>query len=349
MRQAGSYVGPDKLRFDFTHGAPLSDEDRRWVEDRVNAMVLENQPVRALTTTLDEAKNLGAMALFGEKYGDVVRMVEVGAGDWSRELCGGTHVRSHRRDRRLQAHPGDLVSAANVRRIEAVTGPIGIELLRKHDRELHDAAVALRTQPDAVAEVAAAAVAKRRELEKQLASGATAAVEAKPAEIIEIDGIRAVFEIREVAEPEGPARPGRSPEERARRPRGRRARRARRRPRLAARGRDAGRDRARREGRRGRQGRRGGRRRRRWRARQHGPGGRQGPGQAAGRARGRARRDRARARRLSIRERCYRDRARPRERVVAFEGRRARLRFRPLRRGGERPHAGRSPRRASRS
>ena len=197
--KAGSYVGPDKLRFDFTHGAPLSDEDRRWVEDRVNAMVLENQPVRALTTTLDEAKNLGAMALFGEKYGDVVRMVEVGAGDWSRELCGGTHVRSTAEIGVFKLTQ-ETSSAANVRRIEAVTGPIGIELLRKHDRELHDAAVALRTQPDAVAEVAAAAVSKRRELE-QLASGATAAVEAKPAEIIEIDGIRAVFEIREVPNP----------------------------------------------------------------------------------------------------------------------------------------------------
>ena len=200
VRQAGSYVGPDKLRFDFTHGSPLSDEDRRWVEDRVNEMVLENQPVRALTTTLDEAKNLGAMALFGEKYGDVVRMVEVGAGDWSRELCGGTHVRSTAEIGVFKITQ-ETSSAANVRRIEAVTGPLGVQLLRKHDRVLHDAAVALRTQPDAVADVAAAAVAKRRELEKQLASGATAAVQAKPAEIIEIDGIRAVFEIREVPNP----------------------------------------------------------------------------------------------------------------------------------------------------
>ena len=94
VHQAGSYVGHDKLRFDFTHGAPLSDEDRAWVEDRVNEQVLANDPVRALTTTLDEAKALGAMALFGEKYGDVVRMVEIGDGRWSRELCGGTHVRS---------------------------------------------------------------------------------------------------------------------------------------------------------------------------------------------------------------------------------------------------------------
>src|SRR3954447_1052329 len=198
VRQAGSYVGPDKLRFDFTHGAPLSDEDRRWVEDRVNAMVLANQPVRALTTTLDEAKALGAMALFGEKYGDVVRMVEVGGGDWSRELCGGTHVRSTAEIGVFKITQ-ETSSAANVRRIEAITGPLGIELLRKHDRELTAAAVALRTQPDAVADVAAAAVKKRRELEKQLESGAT--VDAKPAEIIEIDGIRAVFEIREVPNP----------------------------------------------------------------------------------------------------------------------------------------------------
>ncbi|MDA0165979.1 alanine--tRNA ligase [Solirubrobacter ginsenosidimutans] len=201
VHQAGSYVGPDKLRFDFTHGSPLSEEDRAWVEDRVNAMVLENQPVRALTTTLDEAKSLGAMALFGEKYGDVVRMVEVGGGDWSRELCGGTHVRATAEIGVFKITQ-ETSSAANVRRIEAVTGPLGIGLLRKHDRVLHDAAIALRTQPDAVADVAAAAVKKRRELEKQLESGATAAaVAAAPTEIVDIDGIRAVFEIRNVPNP----------------------------------------------------------------------------------------------------------------------------------------------------
>jgi len=200
VRQAGSYVGPDKLRFDFTHGAPLSDEDRQWVEDRVNAQILENQPVRAITTSLEEAKRLGAMALFGEKYGDVVRMVEVGAGDWSRELCGGTHVRSTAEIGVFKITQ-ETSSAANVRRIEAVTGPVAVDLLRKHDRVLHDAAVTLRTQPDAVADVAAALVKKRRELEKQLAAGATAAVEAKPAEVVDIDGVRAVFEIREVPNP----------------------------------------------------------------------------------------------------------------------------------------------------
>ena len=257
-------------------------------------MILANQPVRALTTTLDEAKNLGAMALFGEKYGDVVRMVEVGGGDWSRELCGGTHVRTTAEIGVFKITQ-ETSSAANVRRIEAITGPLGIELLRKHDRVLHDAAVALRTQPDAVADVAAAAVKKRRELEKQLESGATAAVEAKPAEIIDIDGIRAVFEIRDVPNPKALPDLADRLEERARRPCGRRPRRPRRGPRVAARRGHAGRDRARREGGRGRQGRGGGGRRRRWRARQHGPGRRQGPGQAAGRARRGARGDRARA------------------------------------------------------
>ena len=92
VRQAGSYVGPDKLRFDFTHAGGLTPEELSEVEDTVNSWILESYPVRALTTTLDEARRLGAMALFGEKYGDVVRMVEVGDGSFSRELCGGTHV-----------------------------------------------------------------------------------------------------------------------------------------------------------------------------------------------------------------------------------------------------------------
>jgi alanyl-tRNA synthetase len=203
VRQAGSYVGPDKLRFDFTHGAPLTPEEVAAVEDRVNAWVLANAPVRALTTTLDEARALGAMALFGEKYGDVVRMVEVGDGRWSRELCGGTHVRATAEIGVFKITQ-ETSSAANVRRIEAVTGPVAVQLLRKHDRLLHDAAVALRTQPDAVPEVAADRERKRRELEKQLRSGGgPAAGEATLSDdaIVTIDGVRAVFEIREVPDP----------------------------------------------------------------------------------------------------------------------------------------------------
>ena len=127
MRQAGSYVGPDKLRFDFSHGHALSAEELRDVEDRVNEWIARNDPVRPITTTLDEARRLGAMALFGEKYGDVVRMVEIGEGDYSRELCGGTHVRSTAEIGLLRIL-SETSSSANVRRIEAVTGPAAVEL-----------------------------------------------------------------------------------------------------------------------------------------------------------------------------------------------------------------------------
>jgi alanyl-tRNA synthetase len=165
VRQAGSYVGPDKLRFDFTHGSALTPEELRDIVEQVNAWVLENDPVRALTTSLEEAKRLGAMALFGEKYGEVVRMVEVGDGDFSRELCGGTHVRS-------TAEIGAFVvthessSAANVRRIEALTGPAAIARLRHHDELLLTAADALRTQPEGVVEAIADLQRERKELLK---------------------------------------------------------------------------------------------------------------------------------------------------------------------------------------
>ena len=127
VRQAGSYVGPDKLRFDFTHGGGLSTDELRAIEDDVNTWILESHPVRALETTLDEAKALGAMALFNEKYGEIVRMVEVGDGSFSRELCGGTHVRSTS-EIGLFRLLNETSSAANVRRIEAITGPEAVAL-----------------------------------------------------------------------------------------------------------------------------------------------------------------------------------------------------------------------------
>ncbi|HEX3432756.1 MAG TPA: alanine--tRNA ligase [Solirubrobacteraceae bacterium] len=177
IRQAGSYVGPDKLRFDFSHGQGLSDEELRDVEDRVNEWIARNDPVRAISTTLDEARKLGAMALFGEKYGDVVRMVEVGDGDYSRELCGGTHVRST-----AEIGPFRIVaetsSSANVRRIEALTGPEAVRLLREHDRVLGEVAAALRTRPQDAAEVVRTRESERRELEKALKAGGAGAAAA---------------------------------------------------------------------------------------------------------------------------------------------------------------------------
>jgi alanyl-tRNA synthetase len=173
VRQAGSYVGPDKLRFDFSHGQALSAEELRDVEDRVNEWIARNDRVHALTTTLDEAKSLGAMALFGEKYGEVVRMVEVGEGEYSRELCGGTHVRSTAEIGAFRILH-ETSSSANVRRIEAVTGPVAVELLREHDRLLRDVAAELRTRPQDAPQALATLLQDRKRLEKELKQGGTA-------------------------------------------------------------------------------------------------------------------------------------------------------------------------------
>ena len=246
MRQAGSYVGPDKLRFDFTHGAPLSDEDRAWVEDRVNEQILANDPVRALTTTLDEAKQLGAMALFGEKYGDVVRMVEIGDGSWSRELCGGTHVRSTAEIGVFKITT-ETSSAANVRRIEAVTGPVAVDdaapprpaAARRGGRAAHRAR-----------ERRGGRGRRARRSAAQLLKGAAGG---RAGRRQGLRGGRARRRARRVRaarprRPEGAARPRGPDEEPARRPRRRRARRGRRGQGEPARGGDARRGRARREG-----------------------------------------------------------------------------------------------------
>ena len=134
-RQAGSAVRPDKLRFDFTHGEALTPGEREEIERRVNEKVFENLPVRAYVTTLGEARNLGAMMLFGEKYGDEVRVVEVDG--YSRELCGGTHVRST-----AEIGPFVILSegsvGSGVRRIEAVTAGQAWALLRARSEELDE-------------------------------------------------------------------------------------------------------------------------------------------------------------------------------------------------------------------
>ena len=191
VRQAGSYVGPDKLRFDFTHGHSLTPEERRDVEDQVNTWILENSPVRAIQTTLDEAKSLGAMALFGEKYGDVVRMVEVGDGSYSRELCGGTHVRATA-EIGLFRITQEASSAANVRRIEAVTGPEAVALLRRHDELLGEAAHLLRTTPDDVPDKLSDLQAKAKAAAKGAASGGGAVVDVESllGEAEAVDGAR---------------------------------------------------------------------------------------------------------------------------------------------------------------
>jgi alanyl-tRNA synthetase len=135
VRQAGSAVRPDKLRFDFTHAQALTPQERRRVEEIVNERIFENRPVRALLMPLEEARTLGAMMLFGEKYGDVVRLVEVDG--YSRELCGGTHVRTT-----AEIGPFVILSegsvGSGVRRIEAVTSGEAFAYLRSRVREVED-------------------------------------------------------------------------------------------------------------------------------------------------------------------------------------------------------------------
>ena len=135
VHQAGSAVRPDKLRFDFSHPQALSPEERTAVERRVNEAVFQNHPVRTFVVPIDEARTLGATMLFGEKYGDEVRVVEVDG--VSRELCGGTHVRST-----AEIGPFVILSEGSVgsgsRRIEAVTAGEAFALLRARADEAEE-------------------------------------------------------------------------------------------------------------------------------------------------------------------------------------------------------------------
>ncbi len=179
VRQAGSAVRPDKLRFDFTHGAPLSREELRDIGDRVNQWIKESHWVRALEMSRMEAERLGAMALFGEKYGDWVRVIEVEG--VSRELCGGTHLLNTAGIGIFAtAHEGS--SAANVRRIEALTGPAAIDWFRSRSRALSEVGRIVGSEQDPVA--GARRLAERvAELEEQVAKAGSAEISKKAEEI----------------------------------------------------------------------------------------------------------------------------------------------------------------------
>jgi alanyl-tRNA synthetase len=157
-KQQGSLVAPDRLRFDFSHFEPVSPVQVREIEDLANREILDNAPVRHFETTMNEARELGAIAFFGDKYGDIVRVLE--AGRHSVELCGGTHVR-----RLGDIGPLKVVAegsiGSNLRRIEAITGFGPIERLRQVEDLVARAAETLGTTPD---EVAAASERLRGEL-----------------------------------------------------------------------------------------------------------------------------------------------------------------------------------------
>jgi alanyl-tRNA synthetase len=130
VTQAGSSVRADKLRFDFAYHEPLGAKRLAEIEELVNRRIVENHPVRTFTTSIEHARDLGAVALFGEKYGDFVRVVEVD--DFSRELCGGTHVGSTSELGIFKIVSEGSVGA-NVRRVEAVSGRIAVAYYRERD------------------------------------------------------------------------------------------------------------------------------------------------------------------------------------------------------------------------
>ena len=147
VKQAGSVVAPNYLRFDFTHYQPMTDDETQEVEDLVNRYILENQPVSTTVMAIEEAMRSGAVALFGEKYGSDVRVLSVGEGTFSKELCGGTHVRATG-DIGAFKITADEAIASGVRRIRAITGFEAFDRFREDERLIDRSLAALKTQRD---------------------------------------------------------------------------------------------------------------------------------------------------------------------------------------------------------
>lgn len=165
VAQKGSLVDADKTRFDFSHNAPVSADEIRRIEEIVNREILANVATEAKLMSFDDAVGAGAMALFGEKYGDEVRVLSIGT---SRELCGGTHV-SRTGDIGLFKIVGEGGVAAGIRRIEAVTGEAGLALVQSLSNRVNEAAAALKAQPEELTQRIAQVQDHVKALEKELA------------------------------------------------------------------------------------------------------------------------------------------------------------------------------------
>jgi len=177
VQQAGSLVAPDRLRFDYTYHQPLTDEQMRQIEDLVNEKIRENVEVTKTVMPIAEAKRTGAVAMFGEKYGDNVRIVA--AGDWSREFCGGCHV-NRTGDIGLFKIVSDRSLAAGVRRMEAVTGRGALEHFRQREQQVRSADAAMQAKQKQLEK-------EIRQLKARLASGGGAVAAEAPREV---DGVK---------------------------------------------------------------------------------------------------------------------------------------------------------------
>ncbi len=165
VKQAGSLVAPDRLRFDFTHFTALSEREKKRVEELVNDRIIENHPVETMVMDIDQAIATGAMALFDEKYGDTVRVVSVK--DVSKELCGGTHTHASG-DIGVFKILSEVGIAAGIRRIEAVAGRHAYRAFKREEQSLRDIAQLLKTADLDVAPRVEKLVAQVRGLEKEL-------------------------------------------------------------------------------------------------------------------------------------------------------------------------------------
>jgi alanyl-tRNA synthetase len=204
VKQAGSLVAPDRLRFDFTHFSPLGPHEVDRLEEAVNAQIWENRPVTTEVMRLDAAIASGAMALFGEKYGEQVRVVRVP--EFSTELCGGTHVRATGEIGlfKIVAQGG---VAAGIRRIEAVTGPGAYQQVKREEQVLAEAAARVKARPLELVEKVEKLTEAARDLEREVQRlqgrllGRT--LEALLERVTDVEGVRVVGALVEAADVKG--------------------------------------------------------------------------------------------------------------------------------------------------
>lgn len=193
VNQAGSFVTPERLRFDFSHFSPVTSEQLAEVEKQVHRAIFENISVGIVETTQDQAKAMGALALFGEKYGDLVRVVAVG--DVSTELCGGSHV-GNTAEIGLIKILSEAGIGSGIRRIEAVTGTGAIEYIQGREKLLLNAAALIKARPEEIVVRIDSVMNKIKELENELAAVNTKQAHAEVQELLanaqEINGVAVV-------------------------------------------------------------------------------------------------------------------------------------------------------------